>query len=163
VLSREAPVGRRLPEPAARTLAAVAATAAIALAIAACGDGEDDGASANTSDAATDLQLTLDPDGEGGEGALEAKLTCPGDEAAACDAVAALPADPAAPVPPQTACTELYGGPDTLAITGTLDGEPVDATFTRANGCEIERFDRFAKLLGELYPDYEPGGSLTPQ
>jgi hypothetical protein len=39
----------------------------------------------------------------------------------------------------------------------------VDATLTRANGCEIERFDRFAELLAQLFPDYEPGASLGPQ
>ncbi len=159
MLPREARIGRRLPEPAARTLirlAAVAATAAIALAIAACGDDEDAGSPA----AATELEVTLDPDGEGGRDALEGAIGCPGD-APACDAVAALPADPAAPVPPGTACTEIYGGPDTLSIRGTIDGEPVDATFTRANGCEIERFDRFAELLKELFPDYQPGAAIT--
>ena len=29
--------------------------------------------------------------------------------------------------------------------------------FTRANGCEIDRFDRITPLLRELFPDYEPG------
>ena len=62
---------------------------------------------------------------------------------------------------PGPACTEIYGGPDTLSIKGTIDGEPVDATFTRANGCEIERFDRFAELLKELFPDYRPGAAIT--
>ena len=133
--------------------------AAIALAIAACGDeteGSGDGAS-------TELTLTLDVDGSGGEPPRRASLSCPGGGGPACDAVAALPADPAAPVPAQTACTEIYGGPETVALEGTLDGEPVDATLTRANGCEVERFDRFAKVLEQLFPDYEPGGSLQPQ
>ena len=47
-----------------------------------------------------------------------------------------------------------------MVLAGTIDGEPVDARLTRANGCEIERFDRFAKLLMQLFPDYEPGGAL---
>ena len=140
--------------------AAALATAAIALAIAACGDANE---GPGGGDATTELTLILDVDGSGGEPPRHVSLSCPGGEDPACDAVAALPADPAAPVPAQTACTEIYGGPETVAIEGTIDGEPVDATLTRANGCEIERFDRFAKVLEQLFPDYEPGGSLEPQ
>jgi hypothetical protein len=33
---------------------------------------------------------------------------------------------------------------------------------TRANGCELDRFDEFVARLDELYPDYKPGGSLAP-
>ena len=59
-----------------------------------------------------------------------------------------------------TACTEIYGGPDTLSISRARStSELVDATFTRDNGCEIERFDRFAELLKALFPDYKPGGA----
>ena len=133
------------------------------LALAGCGD--DDGAadSGGQGEAATELTITLDPDGRGGAAALEAAVSCPGDDAPVCDAVGTLPADPAAAVPPQTACTEIYGGPDTVTLAGSIRGEPVDATLTRANGCEIERFDRFAKLLSQLFPDYEPGALLGPQ
>jgi hypothetical protein len=49
-----------------------------------------------------------------------------------------------------------------VTITGTLDGEAVNAKLTRANGCEIDRFDKFVPVLQELYPDYEPGASLQP-
>ena len=162
MLSREARHGGRVPEPAARALTRLAvtlATAAIALAIAACGD-ENGGSGGG---ATTELTLTLDVDGSGGEPPRHASLSCPGGEGPACDAVAALPTAPAAPVPAQTACTEIYGGPETVAIEGTIDGDPVDATLTRANGCEIERFDGFAIVLEQLFPDYEPGGSLEQQ
>jgi hypothetical protein len=104
--------------------------------------------------------ITLDPDGKGGERTLEEIVTCPGGDADACDAIAALPADPAAPVPPQTACTEIYGGPDTLALQGRINGEPVDARLNRGNGCEIDRFERFTPLLNVLFPDYEPGSAI---
>ena len=53
-----------------------------------------------------------------------------------------------------------YGGPDVLKVEGTLNGGTIDATFTRANGCEIDRFDRFVPLLQELFPDYQPGGAI---
>jgi hypothetical protein len=42
-----------------------------------------------------------------------------------------------------------YGGPATARVTGWWAGRPVDATFDRSNGCEIERWDRFVPLLPE--------------
>lgn len=57
--------------------------------------------------------------------------------------------DPFAPVPPDTMCTEIYGGPQTATVTGTLRGEPVDAELDRTNGCEISRWDQHAVILGE--------------
>ncbi len=45
------------------------------------------------------------------------------------------------PTPADQACTELFGGPDTATLEGEISGEDVDAELTRANGCEIERFD----------------------
>ena len=113
---------------------------------------------------ATETSIEVDPDGAGGEAALEAEVVCPGANAppTACDAIEQLPTDVAAPVPANTACTEIFGGPDVVTITGTLRGEPIDAEFTRANGCEIDRFERIAGLLTALFPDYEPGSALTP-
>ncbi len=81
---------------------------------------------------------------------------------AACLAVAEIDVDALGPVSPDTACTELYGGPDTLSLEGTIEGEDVDVDLTRVNGCEIERFDATVPLLQALYPDYEPGGSIAP-
>jgi len=134
---------------------------ALGLGAAACGD--DDAADSEPLDE-TELTITLDPDGPGGEAEpQEAKLVCPGANAPrdACEEVGALPASAAAPVPPQTACTEIFGGPDVVRITGTLNGDEVDTELTRANGCEIERFERFVPLLEALFPDYEPGAALN--
>lgn len=108
---------------------------------------------------ASELVISLDPDGPGGAGAERARLSCPS-SAAACGAVADLAPGAADPVPPETACTEIYGGPDQVTIRGTLRGERVEATLTRANGCEIERFERFVALLEELFPGYAPGAAL---
>ena len=77
-------------------------------------------------------------------------------------AVAEIDVDALDPVSPDTACTEIFGGPDTASLQGTIEGEEVDVDLTRANGCEIERFDAAVPLLQALYPDYEPGGSLAP-
>jgi hypothetical protein len=91
---------------------------------------------------------------------VEAYETIP--SRAACRAVEELPPNPAAPTPPDVACTELYGGPDVARIEGSLEGERMDAELTRANGCEIERFDRWTPLLRELFPGYRPGEAIAP-
>ena len=60
------------------------------------------------------------------------------------------------PVPPATACAEVYGGPATARVEGTLDGEPIDATFDRRNACEMERWDGVQAMLGPA-PDARTG------
>ena len=60
------------------------------------------------------------------------------------------------PVPPATACAEIYGGPATARVEGTLDGEPIDATFDRRNACEMARWDGVQALLGPA-PDARRG------
>ena len=47
----------------------------------------------------------------------------------------------------RVACTQLYGGPQTLRVTGTLDGRRVNRRFARTNGCEIADFARVAAAL----------------
>jgi hypothetical protein len=69
------------------------------------------------------------------------------DPATACRVLAehgdeALPA-----VPGNTACTQIYGGPETATITGTWRGQPVNSSFTRTNGCEIARWSALTGLL----------------
>jgi Subtilisin inhibitor-like len=65
------------------------------------------------------------------------------------EACLALQADPSAlePLPRDSVCTQIYGGPEEAEVVGTLDGEQVHATFSRQNGCEIDRWDRFAAVL----------------
>ena len=55
--------------------------------------------------------------------------------------------DPFGEPDPDTACTEIYGGPQTARVTGTWQGDPVDTTFDRANGCGIARWDAVGRLL----------------
>ncbi|MFH8787476.1 SSI family serine proteinase inhibitor [Streptomyces roseoverticillatus] len=56
--------------------------------------------------------------------------------------------DPFAPVPDGTVCTMIYGGPQRARVTGHWAGRPVRAEFKRTNGCEIERWEKFSRLLG---------------
>jgi hypothetical protein len=66
--------------------------------------------------------------------------------AAACQALAKAE-DPFKPVPKDAICTEIYGGPQVATVTGTWRGTPVNARFTRQNGCEINRWQQVAPLL----------------
>ncbi|MBD8042199.1 serine protease inhibitor [Arthrobacter sp. Sa2BUA2] len=70
------------------------------------------------------------------------------DPAAACAALAesgtALMAEPG----PEAACTMQYGGPQRATVTGTVDGENVDAAFAYSDGCQISRWDALSGLLG---------------
>lgn len=47
---------------------------------------------------------------------------------------------------------EVYGGPQMATITGTLDGQPVDATIDRADACGISTWE---DLLGPVLPATE--------
>jgi hypothetical protein len=94
-----------------------------------------------------DLTVTYWPTGRGGE-ARTATLTCDPDGGSHPDPVSACDAlleheDALEPVAGDVACTQIYGG-DQVA---TLSGAGVNASFSRANGCEISRWDKLAPLL----------------
>jgi hypothetical protein len=98
----------------------------------------------------TDLTIVSDD----GNGKTETwQLTCEPaggthpDPAAACAALEAKGKTALPPVPKDTMCTQQFGGPQTAKITGTWKGEPVDASFSRTNGCEISRWTAMKGLL----------------
>jgi hypothetical protein len=170
VLSGEAPPARQPPRRAARPLRVGLAAFAAAALLTGCGD--DDAAPDEPAGDAPQLSVSLDADGPGGEPELEASVDCsdptdpgpgvPEGAASVCGDVLLLSPEDAEPVPADVACTEIYGGPDLLTVTGTLEGESIDAELTRENGCEIDRFDRWVPLLRELFPGYRPGEAITP-
>jgi hypothetical protein len=49
--------------------------------------------------------------------------------------------------PADQVCTEIYGGDDKAVIVGEIDATPVDATITRANGCEIDAWESMIGIL----------------
>ncbi|MDN3297504.1 SSI family serine proteinase inhibitor [Streptomyces ficellus] len=55
--------------------------------------------------------------------------------------------DPFAPVATSQMCTQQHGGDATAHVTGTWQGQDVDAHFQRTNGCEIARWDTLKPLL----------------
>ena len=71
------------------------------------------------------------------------------DAAAACSAVkndAALLSP--APRPTDQACTQQYGGPQEATVTGVVDGQAVEATFSLRDGCEISAWNAAKAVLG---------------
>ncbi|MFE6102953.1 SSI family serine proteinase inhibitor [Streptomyces laurentii] len=88
-----------------------------------------------------------------GEFRLECGTTPGGTHPAAANAckrleqLARADGNPFAPVPDGQMCTQLYGGPATARITGTWQGRRVDARFSRANGCETDRWDNLRPVL----------------
>jgi len=132
-----------------RALACALATAAALLLLAGCGEDDEAPPRGRAVPVGTALTVTADPDGRGPRAARTARLRCvPGRSGpAACGTIERVPRATWRPVPPNRACTEIYGGPQTARITGRIRGRRIDATFSRQNGCEIARWDAVARLL----------------
>jgi hypothetical protein len=118
--------------------------------------GTGDGAGGAPAEGATTVpaasQLTVTARADGAAAARTWKLTCDpsgGDHPDPARACAALDKakDPYAPVPEDAICTKIYGGPQTATITGTWNGAPVNATYSRADGCELARWQALAPVF----------------
>ena len=48
------------------------------------------------------------------------------------------------------ACSQIYGGPQTVTVTGTYFGRPVWAKLSRTDGCALARWNRVAFLFPSL-------------
>ena len=96
-------------------------------------------------------RLTVRVDDDGASGPEQAKsltLDCASAaQSAPCAAVAKVTTSELAPTPGNVACSQLYGGPQTATIVGTLRGRHVDAGFSRVNGCETARWGHVKALL----------------
>ena len=121
---------------------------ALAATLVACGSDS----SAGTSDA-TSLTVTFWPDGPQGGTKRTWSLRCApasgtlARPAAACRRLAAGGTELFAGVPKDVVCTQIYGGPQTGRVVGTLQGERVSAAFSRSDGCQIERWERVSPWL----------------
>ena len=108
------------------------------------------GSSDTEASPATDLTITVWPRGADG---LQRQWTLrcdpPGgtlpNPSRACGS---LSAELLKPLPRDTICTQIYGGPQAAHVRGSLDGRPIDARFGRTNGCEIHQWNQ----LGFLFP-----------
>nr|WP_256435421.1 SSI family serine proteinase inhibitor [Aeromicrobium sp. CFBP 8757] len=68
----------------------------------------------------------------------------------ACDAIAAAGASVFEPVAADQSCTMVFGGPQTATVTGTYEGADVDASFSRQDGCEIDRWEKLGTTVFDL-------------
>ncbi len=102
--------------------------------------------------ASTSLQITVWPHGAANPGKHVYTLRCAPaggtlpHRAAACRNLLRL-RTPFAPTPKGSACTQIYGGPQTALVTGRLRGKLVRAGFSRTDGCEIARWNRVRFLF----------------
>jgi hypothetical protein len=113
--------------------------------LAACGEDEP----ASTAPAGT-TEIAVEVTGAGAD-PVRIELRCGGSEScdqAQLDKLAAVAEQDDA----EGACTQQYGGPEKAHMTGTLEGEPVDVTITRTNGCEIADYDALFAALGRKPP-----------
>lgn len=123
-----------------------------ALLFAACGSDEPTTpATGGGSDELANFVVTVDPDGAESEAAKELQVTCKAPtDSDLCGAAAGLSAADLAPTQTEVACTQQFGGPETATIMGTLRGEPIEASFSRTDGCEIARWDKVSPLLNQV-------------
>jgi hypothetical protein len=120
----------------------------LAVAAIAAGCGSDDDEQPAAPPALADLRVQVDPDGKGSRASRSTTVRCSSaQDSPVCEKVAALRLADIEPPSRATACTELYGGPQTATITGTLRGERIDLKLSRVNGCEIARWEAASALL----------------
>ncbi|MFI0357314.1 SSI family serine proteinase inhibitor [Actinomadura sp. 9N407] len=131
------------------------------LSLAACGDEQANGPSADKPSATTSVQpsgqdsLTIEVKASAQAPAKTWKLSCDpanGDHPKAQQACAALGKvkEPFKPVPPDQMCTKIYGGPEVATVKGTWQNERINTRFTRADGCELNRWSKVAPLFGDV-------------
>jgi hypothetical protein len=121
-----------------------------ALAIAGCGD-----ESAPSREAAVDLSISAS-DGRGTT--QRARLRCEREEQRAsgfgsasasdlCRAAEGLERFLASEPDRRRACTQIYGGPESARIRGTINGTAVDRRLSRTDGCRISEWERAEPLI----------------
>jgi hypothetical protein len=90
---------------------------------------------------------------------------------AICGAIAKQGTRLFAPVPRGTACSQIYGGPQTATITGTVNGRKINSTFSRTDGCQVARwntakafvtFPGYATVSGRVELSPTCGGPVRP-
>jgi len=132
---------------------ALSAAAATGLLLASCSQGVTATPGSPGSSPSGKTALTIAVRLDQGQPTTTWRLTCepPGgdhpDPAAACAALDQSGRTVLPPVAKDMACTEVFGGPQTAEISGTWRGQPVDSRLSRANGCEIARWDALKPLL----------------
>lgn len=124
------------------------AAAPLLVALGGCGDDEQQ--------PGTSTDLTISVTADEGATPVEMSLECdpPGGDhpqpAEACKKIKSAGLNVFQPVPKDQACTMIFGGPQTATITGSYKGAYVDATFSRGNGCEIDRWEKLGTTVFDV-------------
>lgn len=138
----------RRPSPVPRALLLLLVLAAATLS--ACGKDADSGSSPD----ATALTITVVADEGADPKTYELECDPPGGDhpqpGDACKALDAAGAKVFEPVAKDQACTDIYGGPQTATVTGTYEGDEVDAEFSRADGCQIDRWEHLGTTFFDV-------------
>ena len=102
---------------------------------------------------ATSLTITYMADSARPAEAVRWTLRCdpPGGthprRAAVCRQLARLGWRAFGPAPRDTACADIFGGPQVALVRGRVAGRPVWARLSRIDGCQMERWRRIPSLL----------------
>jgi len=123
-------------------IAWVSAFSLVIAALAACGGDEREPA---RGDAATvDLVITVTSP----QGTRETALECDASaRSRRCETARRLAGFLAKQPPRDRVCTQIYGGPETAHVRGTIGDRRVDRRFSKTNGCEIADWKRVEPLL----------------
>ena len=130
-----------------RRLSSLLPALLVAMTLAACGADDEQPAATAPADS---TRLTVEVTGASPD-PIAIELSCGGAtpcEQRRLDKLAAV----AEPADPTRACTQQYGGPEEAHMTGTLEGEPVDVTVTRSDGCGIADYEALFAALGRKPP-----------
>jgi len=63
---------------------------------------------------------------------------------------------------PRRACRQVYGGPQSAHITGTIDGQRVNLTVTRTDACGAADWQTLEPLLGDPQRPDVPNATIAP-
>jgi hypothetical protein len=138
----------------------VMAVSVLVVALAGCGGGSDSSSKGSPS---TTTQLVIDAETGPSDGSLhDSRATLDCDGSATATGFLSGQADTACALVHQgavqhvtseqhdnRACSQIYGGPQRAAISGTIDGEPVRLTVTRTDGCGTADWETLEPLLGD--------------
>ena len=103
--------------------------------------------------ATTSLKITVWPQGYDSANVRRYTLACRPARgtvprpARACTMLGHAGAAAFAPVPPDTACTTIWGGEAKARVRGVVAGVRVDTRLNLENGCEIDRWKRLASVV----------------
>jgi len=143
---RKQQVSVRTPVRSPLTAARCIPLAAVALALAACG-GDDDKGDQPATGSGKSVELRIVASDRSGE-RRESRIVCDENEdRPICRTALGLAGFLARAPDRERICTQIYGGPQTARITGTIDGRRIDRRLSRSDGCQIADWDRAQPLI----------------